>query len=491
MGCGLFTDDMIAGFQKLVTRPDLDAKAARELIDAIPVGGAERYLVSVNELMKADHAFKDAGTLRRLVDHPGMQTLLIEEKGSAFAGLMGATGGDLARAERRLGSLEILKRRAYAIGGEGEYERLLAKLGAGDLAAADSLRQGRRVQELAYNLEHDVQDLVFDALRANDRAAFDAARANLRKRLMVVGSPDQVARFERSMLTAWRVERLELSGATHGLSTAERLVLEDMTVEQWNSIFYHAERRGGWYSKDASAAVYNVKGLMAEEVFYASPDFQAALTRARQVAAQRGLDPSSVRLVRSVRGKTVSELTERAAGAGELTDGVLVANPWRQEGGQIARDLNGFPVRDYEEMHVLTVMESKSPSNVGQLAGDKPGAKLPKKWIPEETLPFEANYFGQMSEDFERFSELPTRFGQEWFPPDRVRISRNWTEWIAVHPPGHPIPAGVAERLFGKTATATETGQSPLFNRILRSEGLVRDEVLNKVAESVFSAIKL
>jgi hypothetical protein len=330
---------------------------------------------------------------------------------------------------------------------------------------------------MAGNLAPEAQELVIEAVRATDRKAFDVARNNLRKHLMTIGSPEQVAAFEGSLLAGWRIEQMELAARVQGLSLAERLILEDLGIGQWNSIFYHAERRGKWYAKDPAAAVFNVKGLLAEEVFYASPDYRAALDRARKLAMERGLDPSSVRPVRSVRGKTLSELTGKS-GAGELTDGTIVANPFKTVGGQ--------RVTDFDEMHVLAVMESKSPSNVGQLAGDKPGAKLPKNWVPDETLPFEANYFGQLSEDFERFSELPTRFGQVWYPPKKVRISRRWTEWIAIHPPGHPIPPQLAERLFGKPG-----GTSALFNKISKVEGLVRDDLLNKVAEQVFRVMQL
>lgn len=482
MGCGLFTEDMIQGFQKLVARPDLDAKAAKELIDAIPTGGAERYLTSVNELLKADHAFKDANTLRRLVDHPSLQTMLLHEPPAAFQAMMRAAGGDVLRAEMRGGSLEVFKRRAYDAGGKAEYERLLNKLASGDAAAEDALRHARRANGLAGNLHHEVQDLVIDAVKTTDRAGFNTAKTNLRKHLSQIASPEQITSFERALETAWRVERLELSNAAHGLSRVERIILEDMPVERWNSIFYHAERRTKWYGKDPKAAVYNVKGLLAEEIFYTTPDYLAAFKRAQAMAAERGLDPSTVRVVRSVRGQTVSEITGES-GVGELTDGVIVANPTMLE--------NGVLVPDFSEMHVLTVMESKSPSNVAHLAGDKAGAKLPKNWVPDETLPYEANYFGQMSEDFERFSGFQSRFGSTWFPPEKVRISRHWTEWIAIHPPGHPIPASVASRLFGKEATATEQAQSPMFRKIVKSEGHVNDEALNKVAESIFSVIKL
>ena len=477
MGCGLFTEEMVEGFQKLLARPDVDAKAMENLVESLPVGAPERYLSAVNELLKTEHAFTELKVLQGLVEHPKLQTLLIEEGTQAFNGLMKSAGGDLARAERRLGALDMLKRQAFDLGGAAEYERVLSKLAAGDVETERALRHARRAQQMAGNLVPEVQDLVVSALKSADRKAFNPAKDALRKRLLPLASPEQVATFERALLTSWRVEQLELAGRIQGLSVAERIALEELTIEQWNTILSSTERRGDWFARKPAEAIFNVKGLVAEEVFYVSPEFRAALDRAGKLALERGLDPGSVRLVRRPRGKTISEVSGKT-GVGELTDGIIVANPFKTVDGKL--------VTDFDEMHVLTVIESKSPSNVGQLAGGKPGAKLPKKWVPDDTLPFEANYFGQLSEDFERFSELPTRLGQVWHPPEKVRISRSWTEWIAVHPPGNPIPAEVGERLLGKVGESR-----PLFDKIKPVEGLVRDDILNKLAEQLFRVVKL
>jgi len=220
MGCGLFTEEMIEGLQKLLARADVDMAAVKDIVRSLPNGAPERYLGAVNELLKTQHAFGDMNVLRSLVDHPNLQTLLLEDGTNAFTGLMKAANGDVARADRHMGGLQMLKRQALEATGEAGYQKLLTRLAAGEQEVQSSLRQARRVQQIAGGLAPDLQELVLSAVRTADRKAFNTARDTLVKRVAAVHSAQDVKVFEGLLLSGWRREQMMAGAELDALSAA-------------------------------------------------------------------------------------------------------------------------------------------------------------------------------------------------------------------------------------------------------------------------------
>jgi hypothetical protein len=188
------------------------------------------------------------------------------------------------------------------------------------------------------------------------------------------------------------IDRLALNTIPN-ITAAERSVLSRMGEDAWTRVLDYAR---------SNRNVFSVKGKIAEELFTFAPEFSSTMQRAMVRAASENIPSSAIQFVRDIRG-----LAATATSPGqfaELADGAIVA-------------VQGNRVR------ILTVFESKSPSNLRELAR-RPGEVL-----------------GQVGWDFERFRELPIQINGRIFQPSQVVVSRVTTEWLGVAPPGLALTA--------------------------------------------------
>jgi hypothetical protein len=222
---------------------------------------------------------------------------------------------------------------------------------------------------------------------------------------------------------------LQLQVATiSGISANELQAISQLSPAEWNRIFSYA--RG-------NTNVFSVKGKIAEELFVQTPDFATIRQGALARAASEGIPAGDVQFVQDIRGVTPTEV--RGTGTGELTDGAFVAV------------VQG-------RLRVLAVLESKSPSNLRELA------RRPEEWL------------GQIGWDFERMQQVPTMIGGTTYQPSQVDVSRTRTDWIGVAPPG---------RNLSSAGTASVRSGMPTFRLV---HGSVRDEVLNELATRIVAA---
>jgi hypothetical protein len=213
------------------------------------------------------------------------------------------------------------------------------------------------------------------------------------------------------------------------LTDAEKSALTQLDESAWDRVLAYAT---------GNQNVHSVKGKIAEELFELAPEFETAFQRALAQAAKENIPPESVRFVRDIRGIAP---TQKAAGTfAELADGAIVS-------------VVGDRVR------ILAVFESKSPSNLRELAR-RPGEVL-----------------GQVGWDFERFTENAVSIDGTVFAPEKVLISRRATQWLGIAPPESSLTAGQLE--------AIRAGL-PGFELF---QGLVRDSVLNTVATRVIGLL--
>lgn len=224
-------------------------------------------------------------------------------------------------------------------------------------------------------------------------------------------------------------ERLALDTLS-GITPAERAALGELSEDAWARVLDYAR---------SNRNPASVKGKVAEELFVHLPDFDAAVGRAAAAAQREGIPPEAVQFVRDIQG--IAPTATHGGGAAELTDGALVA-------------IVGDRVR------VFTVFESKSPSNLRELA---------KR--PEEIL-------GQIAWDFERLTELPVIINGRTFSPDNVLVSRTGTEWLGIAPPGESL----SRRALNRIREGMPGFQ--LFN------GAVSDGVLNQVANRLVGLLE-
>jgi hypothetical protein len=213
-----------------------------------------------------------------------------------------------------------------------------------------------------------------------------------------------------------------------GIRPDELQVISQLPADGWDRIFAYAR---------ANTNIFSVKGKIAEELFLLTPDFQTVRQGALARAASEGIPAGDVRFVQDVRGVTPSATSGQ--GTGELTDGAFVAV------------VQG-------RVRVLAVLESKSPSNLRELARR-----------PEE-------YLGQMEWDYERMQEVPTMIGGTTYQPSQVDISRTRTDWVGIAPPGRSLSAA---------GVASIRSSLPTFRLV---NGPVRDQVLNELATRVVAA---
>jgi hypothetical protein len=319
---------------------------------------------------------------------------------------------------------------------------------------------------------------VFRVLRVGEDA-FPAEMKTLQTKLRRCGATvEDLLHFETSIVTFRRVERLELV-TIQGLDPVGHALVDALDARAWRHILDYGEARLRMYAANpglAKVAVGTVKGIIAEEIFDVSPRFREVLARARARGFRIGIPPSDIRYVRGTRGITISEKNLRFVNHGELTDGLIKGTRRIElseaeraerlaERGRYAQwgaTKRGSLSPIDEDVHIFTLKESKSPSNVDQIAGDHGD-----------------NWLGQMGGDTERFLELPSFIDGKWYTPRQVKLSIYRTEWIAVVPKGRPIGKSVLNRL-GLRSDTRPIGR--LFNMY---EMEIADEVLNAIAERI------
>ena len=236
----------------------------------------------------------------------------------------------------------------------------------------------------------------------------------------------------RALLPAEASQLQRLSVATiPGISAPEVAAIGRLSPAAWDRVLSYARSNDN---------VFSVKGKLAEELFQTTDEFAALRERAVARAAAQGIPASGVSFTQDIRGLTP---TARTAGStGELTDGVFFASV---PGGRI---------------RFLAVIESKSPSNLRELA------RRPGEWI------------GQVEWDFERMREVPTIVGGTKYEPSQVDVSRRDTEWLGVAPPGEGLSSGMLAQVRSAVPTFTLV------------QGPVRDAVLNELARRAIAQVK-
>lgn len=329
-------------------------------------------------------------------------------------------------------------------------------------------------------LPEDVGAQIMGVLNAAPENFLDELAA-LRSRLHTLGATaDDVAHAERSIrVFRWLDRRVDLDDVL-GLGAQSRLMLGAMEASGWRRVADYARSRLRMFGRGGRArtgAISAVKGILAEELFYSSRAFAGVMQRARARASLLGFDAADVRFVRGTRGVTMSERSGRWVNHGELTDGIIYVTRRRQlneaeraerlaeRGRQYdwAAGRRGVETDVEEEIHLLALIESKSPSNVDQIAAGHGG-----------------NWLGQMDNDLERFAELPALVGGRWYSPSQLTVSRYRTEWVAVMPRYMEIAEHRLQRL----------GLAGAHGRNYRPFNLdIEDHVLNAVAEALLRAL--
>jgi hypothetical protein len=304
--------------------------------------------------------------------------------------------------------------------------------------------------------------------------------AALKRQLSSLGATaDDVAHAERAVSNFRQVDRRLALDTITGLDDAGRMTLGAMDMTAWNRAVGYARSRVRMFrsARGRTGAIASVKGIIAEELFYSSRAFEAVMERARARAALLGFPPENVRFVRGTRGITLSERSGRWVNHGELTDGIIyvtrrvelseaaraerLADRGRQFNWGVGR--RGVVTDVNEDIHLLSLIESKSPSNVTDIAKNHGG-----------------NWLGQMDNDIERFSELPAFIDGRWYSPSQLTISHYRTEWVAVVPKNMRISDAILQ----------SRGLKGKYRRLFtQAEQQVENDVLNRVAERMLDGL--
>ena len=225
-----------------------------------------------------------------------------------------------------------------------------------------------------------------------------------------------------------------------GILAVEREMLRNLSFEAWDRIIKYAVRNRNYFS---------VKGKIAEELFSMKSEFRSIFEKAMVNGEARGIHFADIQFVNHIKGWAPKTTRSIQKGVwAELTDGMIVG---------VKRNAGGVQGKD--ELHILAVFESKSPSNLDQLAKGK--------WQNS----------GQMAWDYERMSENSVKIifnGEEKiFTEDAINISRKTTQWVGVLPPGYKMSSEMLKHL-----------QAALPNAQF-IEGPVRNEILNELAKAL------
>jgi len=437
---GALSDAATEGFGRLATDFSLDSAQLRQIVDLCHPDHAEPFLRAVRQLpapSAAEQAARRVDFLRNLAEHPNAASLIAEEGYPLYAALSRQAGGDFLRTEQRIGALNTVRRQVLQEGDSGDYARFLDLVNADDVGALARLRAAGRANHIAGRYPPDVVELVSRALADAD-ADVPTRLADIRKRLRGLDIPgDEVARLERRILLYRTADRLDLTTHVPNMTAAERLALEALDADDWERILSRGQSNvNAFLSPDAKTrqgAISGVKGTIAEEFFYDSPEFTQALARARKRADAEGIDPSKVRFVRGASDRYQ-----------DVSDGLFVAE---------AKD---------GKMRILTVIESKSPSNRKDVS-----------WYTGENT-------GQLEADFGRFETGKTTIEGRTWEADDIIVGGSRTEWVVVTPPGSPLSRRARQHL--------EDVRGGTLN-LVEVAGVVRDDVVNRITERVLQLL--
>jgi hypothetical protein len=316
--------------------------------------------------------------------------------------------------------------------------RLTAREADALFRATAEIKPGSLGEKLLGSAKSDILagKKIVDEQRMQDLAAL------LKEMGMLDDATARVLSFARrtTRTVTRRVDRLELSKFVPKLTADELGHLQTLGEDAWSRLFSYASSRTSSFGKTGAArsgAIYSLKGKISEELFTLTKEFDETRKAVLEIAKKEGIPADSVKFITNV----VSDMPKGSPfPTGELTDGVFVAF-------------------HNNKARVLGVIESKSPSNLKDLATAK------------------GEYFGQIEKDLERFSEFTVYFDGRAFAETDIVISRHNTLWIGVGPPGFSLGPTHMERIQNGI---------PGFRLV---NGLVDDARLNEVAERLLQLL--
>jgi hypothetical protein len=325
-------------------------------------------------------------------------------------------------------------------------------------------------------IPQSLQGDVYRVLKASEQDLPKELSA-LNSKLSASGAAaEDVLHFESAVNTFRRVERLELATIS-GIDATGQALIDGLDSRAWQRILDYGNARMGFYGRSPAVATGTLKGILAEEVFDVSPEFAQISARAQARGARLGIAPADIKYVRGTRGITISEKQLKFVNHGELTDGLVKgvrkvdlsdadkAERLAERGryAQWAQTRRGALSDVEEDLYVLMLKESKSPSNMLQIAQDHGD-----------------NWLGQMGNNLERMHELPVYIDGKWYTPLQVRLSIYRTEWVAVVPKGQRLPTSALERLSVRTA------ERPVGRLFRQYEMGIADDIMNEMAKRMF-----
>ncbi len=207
--------------------------------------------------------------------------------------------------------------------------------------------------------------------RKFDEWAYDGPRGAL---FSIEGLVQELARF------VYRKVRERLSKTP---TPPEETLLQSLDDAAWTRVVEYADRALSsphWFT--------SVAGKLSEELIPHTPQFRAAMAKARRLAAKEGFHADEVRYFRDLRGADVK--VSGARSVGELTDGVIAA---------LGRGPDRRPI-----LRIYAVFESKSPSNVREL------------------VRYSGTWTGQIAKDAERFWHMEVHVEGLTLQPEQVVV---------------------------------------------------------------------
>lgn len=438
------------GFRKLAARPGMTNQQALEIVESVTQGNAEGFFKAIKAI--PDDAFHSAlytqEMLREIAARPALAHLLTEGEHELFASLVRLSDSNMALVEQNVFASILIREETLASATLEDFVAFKTLLGANNPQAIQRLSNGRRAVMVAGSGDLELSRLTMRAIGSTTEAELATNLAAVRTRGGLTLNSEQLALLERRISTSRLVDRLDLTTHISNMTAAERRIFEAIHPDDWNLLFDYARPRVNAFNsgnaRSRTGAVSSLKGVIAEEAFFQTRDFHEIMDRARQLAVSEGLNPAEVRFVRGSRGVTVSQVAE--TGAQELTDGLII-------------------VRDGNDIRVLAVIESKSPSNILDMVRGS------------------ENYFGQIVNDYERFRELPAHIDNVWYRSGQIKISRQNTEWIAVIPDAQSLRASNLQRFTDSLPTMVSGFNLRVYNNLLR------DDILNRVAERMLQIL--
>ncbi|WP_194470264.1 hypothetical protein [Bradyrhizobium sp. CCBAU 51753] len=302
--------------------------------------------------------------------------------------------------------------------------------------AAEAAKAAAGTAEAAEAAAKAAEAFKFAEAARNAKTSAEAAEAASKAKSAAEAAEAAAAKAKAPVAAAAATKgtaaSLQLETIT-GINSTERAAVEALDEAAWNRIKGYAK---------SNKNPFSVKGKIGEEIFRVSNKFAEFKQQVLQLAKQRGIPEDAIRFVGDASGRTPTRVS--MGSVGELTDGMFVAE------------------RD-GKLHILGVVESKSPSNMAELAAKRVDGK--------------AEFLGQAEWDFERLRQVPTKVGEHWYQPRDVIVHRNSTAWMGVTP---------AEKSLSKAALGRIQKGLPNFTAV---QNIVRDEVMNEIARRILAAV--